>query len=89
MSGLNTPLSNTATWSVDTRNNIVSFSFDATGTNLLGADQDLLALHWAMHCGNDTIEGYVNTPTQVSEPGTIALLGLGLLGLGAARRRQS
>ena len=43
--------------------------------------------HWAMLCGNDVIEGTVAAPTQVSEPSVVALLGLGLLGLGFARRR--
>jgi hypothetical protein len=31
--------------------------------------------------------GYSNTPAQVPEPGTIALLGLGLLGVGFGRRK--
>ena len=40
------------------------------------------------------VSGYVfdnlefNTPTSVPEPGTLALLGIGLLGMGAARRKK-
>ncbi len=61
----------------------VSFVFDAAGTDLLSGDE--LALHWAMLCGNDVIEGSV--PVSVNEPGSIALLGLGLFGLGFLRRK--
>ncbi len=75
-----TALSNSASWSVS--DGKISFMFDAQGTDLLSGD---LALHWAMLCGNDVIEGQV----EVSEPGTFALLGMGLLGLFSIRRRQT
>ena len=42
-----------------------------------------VGLHWTMSCGNDVIEGLA-----VSEPASIALFGIGLAGLGLARRRQ-
>lgn len=38
------------------------------------------SLSWTMYCGNDVIE--------IPAPGTLALAGLSLLGLGAARRRK-
>lgn len=73
-------LSNEASWSVG--NGVISFAFDATGTDLLDGE---LALHWAMLCGNDVIEGSV--PVDVNEPATLGLLGLGLFGLAFLRRR--
>lgn len=41
-----------------------------------------VGFHWAMTCGNDTIEGHV-----APEPGTMLLLGSGLLALAGYRRR--
>ena len=75
----------TGSWAVDLVAKKISFSFDAAGTNLFGSGD--LAFHWAMLCGNGVIEGVVETPTQVSSPSALALFGLGLFGLGLARRR--
>ncbi|MCB1749471.1 MAG: PEP-CTERM sorting domain-containing protein [Gammaproteobacteria bacterium] len=76
----------------------VTFTVDLAGTSLwnnwnpLPGAINSLALHWAMSCANDVIEGeasFTNPPppnTSVPEP---AALGLTMLGLaGAARRRR-
>ncbi|MCP4253161.1 MAG: PEP-CTERM sorting domain-containing protein [Candidatus Scalindua sp.] len=78
------PLSNDASWYSDS--GVVNFEIDLTGTSLLNGPE--IALHWGPTCGNDTIEGSYKIPA-VPEPGTIALLGIGLAGLAGvgARRR--
>jgi len=47
-------------------------------------DWSTMAYHQTLGCGNDLMEGPYN-PT-VPEPGTLILLGVGLLGAGAVRR---
>ena len=70
----------TGTWSVDGPNSRLLFDFDLAGTSL--ANDGSLALHWAMTCGNDVVEGVAQVPTPLTAP----LLALGLLA-GLRRRR--
>lgn len=71
----------TGHWSVDGGNDRLQFNFDLAGTAL--ADDDTLALHWDMSCGNDVIEGVAHVPAPAAAP----LLALGAL-LGLLRRRR-
>lgn len=60
----------------------IRMEFDIAGTDLEGADE--IALHWAMTCGNDTMEGSWTVP----EPSTLSLMGLSLLVIGFIGRRK-
>lgn len=49
----------------------ISVTFDLSGISLLGADNS--ACHWAMSCGNDTIEGQLENPYEVPAPAAFGL----------------
>ena len=72
------------TWSISAidANDFISFSIDLAGTTLLNGDE--IALHWGMTCGNDTIEGAYAVP----EPAILALLAIGLVGIGVSNRKK-
>lgn len=61
------------------------FTFDLS--NISGLGQSFgLDVHWTMSCGNDEIEGGSRV-MRVSEPGSVVLFALGLLGLVLVRRK--
>ncbi len=86
--GTATLLTNATNFSSVAGTNTVVFSLDIAGTDLASAGA--IGLHWAMTCGNDTIEGNY-TVVSVPEPSSIAIVLLGLLCVGTAsvRRRRS
>ena len=58
-------------------------------TALFGAywGADTFGVHWTMNCANDSLQLNALRPETVPEPGTLALLPLGLLGISWLRRR--
>jgi len=72
-------------WSEDTH----YFYEMSVGLDLLtaaGWNGSAFNIHWTQNCANDSI---MVDPPSVPEPGTLALLPLGLLGLAALRRRKA
>jgi len=64
------------TW--ETATGYITFVIDVSGTTLSMADG--IALHWAMTCANDVIEGFVPAP------GVLLLMAMGLFGVGASSK---
>jgi hypothetical protein len=45
-------------------------------------------IHQTLACGNDLIEETFEIPSDIPEPSTLLLLGIGLLGAGIIRNRR-
>lgn len=61
-------------------------SVDLSLLTAAGWDGNPFNIHWTENCANDSI--MVDPPGSVPEPGTLALLGIGLLSLTSMRRRR-
>ena len=72
------------------RNDLHYFYELSVDANLLRAagwdGHSPFSVHWTQNCANDSI--WVDTPTYVPEPMSLALLPLGLLGIAATRRKK-
>ena len=79
----------TGTVGMDSDSLTLSFSI---ADMVAGLDTFTLGFHWGMTCGNDVIEGAIdpitNTTNPVPEPGTLILLGGGLLGMFTMLRKR-
>lgn len=60
---------------------VLEGSFDLTSLGTLWTGDEQITFHWTMECGNDG--GDVTTP----EPASVAMVGLGLVGVAFGRRR--
>lgn len=67
--------------------NLLIYSFNLADLGLSASEGYNLGFRWTQTCANDVIEGGVLV-APVPEPGTVMLLGLGLLGMGAAGRKK-
>ena len=85
---------NTGWLSFDSLGSLVNFGIgndcDASGCTVSGGSVDWFfdGTFFAYSTGIDTFSGAGEFTTRVPEPGTIALLGIGLAGMGLARRRK-
>jgi len=69
---------------VTTQHSIIEFAIDLS----VFEGEDIYSLHWRPSCGNDEMNVTLNISTKVPEPGTLALLMVGLLGFSPVIRRK-
>lgn len=75
-------------WAADTHY-FYEMSIDLALLTTAGWDGGAFDIHWTQNCANDSILVDPPAPSRIPEPGTLALLPMGMLGLIALRRRKS
>jgi PEP-CTERM motif len=75
-------------FSISNNSKFLIYAFDLSSLGISLEDGYDLGFRWSMSCGNDIIEGGGITKAAVPEPGTLTLLGIGLMGLCAAGRKK-
>jgi hypothetical protein len=84
-------LSNSGSWWIESGS--INFQIDLAGTGLLGPNASEIALHWALTCANDVIEGAVQIPQGSLEtpiPAAAWLFGTAIAGFfGFTRRKKA
>jgi hypothetical protein len=91
----NADVTNYGKWGTNVAQNLLTMTFDISGTSLMDAAQ--LALRWQMTCANDIIEVVTNFKpnkppgggTAVPEPSTFVLMLLAVFGIFASRQKKA